>query len=121
MTELILEHLEKASHLISLFAVGVIVVGFLRAVIRYVNRWRSDAHERNFEQFKIDLGHALTLVLEILVLADVIDTIVVTPTFQSLAVLAFIVVVRTIMSWTLFLETEGRWPWQAAVEDEAHA
>jgi uncharacterized membrane protein len=121
MTELILEHLEKASHLISLFAVVLIVIGFLRAAIRYAIHWRSEARERNFEQFKIDLGHALTLVLEVLVLADVIDTIVVTPTFQSLGVLAFLVGVRTIMSWTLFLETEGRWPWQENMGEQAHA
>ena len=121
MPEQILELLEKASHVISLFAVLLIVIGFLRATIRYVKRWRSEAAERNFVQFKIDLGHALTLVLEVLVLADVIDTIVVTPTFQSLGVLAFLVVVRTIMSWTLFLETEGRWPWQTPEEEKAHA
>jgi len=66
----------------------------------------------------------LTLGLEILVLADVIETITVKPTFQSLSVLAFLVVVRTIVSWTLILETEGHWPWQSSGEDDveqAHA
>jgi uncharacterized membrane protein len=42
------------------------------------------------------------------------------PTYQSLAVLAFLVVARTIVSWTLTLEIEGRWPWQAHVEDQTH-
>jgi uncharacterized membrane protein len=59
--------------------------------------------------------------LAILVLADVIETITVTPTYKSLAALAFLVVIRTIVSWTLILETEGRWPWQAPAEDPAHA
>ena len=56
-----------------------------------------------------------------MVLAEVIETITVTPTFESLALLAAIVMVRTAVSWTLTLETEGRWPWQAPTEDQNHA
>lgn len=66
-------------------------------------------------------SEALLLGLEIMVLADVIETITVTPTFESLALLAAIVMVRTAVSWTLTLETEGRWPWQAPTEDQNHA
>jgi len=121
MIETALRYLELAGSAISLFAVGVIVVGFAVAAGRYANRWRDVSRDRNFKQFKIDLGHALTLGLEILVLADVIETITVEPTFRSLAVLAFLVVVRTIVSWTLALEIDGRWPWQAPAEGQANA
>ncbi len=55
--------------------------------------------------------------LEILVVADVIETITTKPTFRSLAALAFLVAIRTVFSWTLFLEVEGRWPWQAVKGD----
>jgi uncharacterized membrane protein len=72
--------------------------------------------QKDFRQFKVELGKSLTLGLEILVLADVIKTITVTPTYQSLAVLAFLVVVRTAVCWTLTLEIEGRWPWQPGTE-----
>lgn len=112
MTEEILHYLELAGVAISLFAVAVILVGFALAAGRYARRWSEHSRPENFSRFKVDLGHALTLGLELLVLADVIETITVEPTFRSLAVLAAIVVVRTIVSWTLFLETEGRWPWQ---------
>lgn len=64
----------------------------------------------NYKLFKVELGSALLLGLEILVLADVIETITVTPTFASLALLGTIVIIRTVVSWTLTLETEGRWP-----------
>jgi len=116
MTE-ILEYLEKAGLIISLFAVTLIVAGFVRAAWRYARRFADTARQANFDVFKVELGGSLLLGLEILVLADVIDTITVTPTFESLAYLAAIVVVRTAVSWTLTLETEGRWPWQAATED----
>ena len=120
MSEQILAYLELAGKTITLFAVGVIVVGFVRAAGRYAARWRGTPLAGNFSQFKIELGHALTLGLEILVLGDVIETITTTPTYQSLSYLAFLVVIRTIVSWTLCLEIEGRWPWQAPAEEKEH-
>jgi uncharacterized membrane protein len=121
LTELILEYLEKAGIIISLFAVAVIIVGFAIAAWRYARRFRGSTQESNFNLFKIELGSALLLGLEILVLADVIETITVTPTFLSLVMLAAIVVIRTAVSWTLTLETEGCWPWQASAEGKKSA
>ena len=121
IAEQISTFLERGAGLISLFAVLVIVVGFVLASGRYAQRFRTAAPAQNFSQFKIDLGRALLLGLEILILSDVIETITVKPTFGSLAVLAFVVVVRTVVSWTLTLETEGRWPWQPSAEDQGNA
>jgi uncharacterized membrane protein len=55
--------------------------------------------------------------LEILVVADVIETVVSDITFESLAALGLLLIVRTWLSWTLTLEAEGRWPWQPAVKE----
>lgn len=121
MTDQILKYMEHAGNLVSLSAVAVIVVGFLLAATRYVLRYRTLTAAGDFKPFKVQLGGALTLALEMLVLSDVIDTITETPTYQSLAVLAFLVVARTVLSWSLILETEGRWPWQPSAEDQAHA
>ena len=56
---------------------------------------------------------------EILVAADIIKTVAVTPTLESVAVLAAIVVIRTFLSWSLELEISGRWPWQKSRDSEA--
>jgi uncharacterized membrane protein len=103
--------------MISLVGVAVIVGGFLLAAGRYATRYRQLGPEQDFVQFKIQLGQALMLGLSIMIVADVIETITTKPTFTSLSVLACLVVVRTIISWTLFLEVEGNWPWQVAGED----
>lgn len=103
--------------MINLFAVAVMIVGFVLAAKRYLAQFNALGKEENFIQFKIGLGRALTLGLEILIVADVIETITVEPTFKSLAALGLLVVVRTAVSWTLDLEIEGRWPWQAPVEE----
>ena len=117
MTEDVLHALEKASHGISLVGVVVIVIGFLVAASRYAVGFRRQGAERAFETFKVGLGSALLLGLEILVVADVIETITVEPTFASLTVLAGLVVLRTIVSWTLTLEVEGHWPWQSVAAE----
>ena len=114
----ILEILEHASGVINLFAVGVIIVGFAQALGHYALKYNELGPAENFTQFKIRLGRALALGLEILIVADVIETITVRPTFQSLGVLAFLVVTRTAISWTVALEIEGHWPWQASAEDQ---
>ncbi len=121
MIEQILEFLEKAGIAISLFAVVVIIVGFIHAAWGYVRRFRETMQENNFNVFKDELGNALLLGLDILVLAGVIKTITVTPSFTSLGILLAVVVVRTVVSWNLTLSTEGRWPWQTTVVDQENA
>ena len=121
MIERSLEYLEHAGAMIRLAAVAVIIVGFVVAAGRYAWSYRKLQSERDFSRFKIELGQALMLGLEILVLADVIETITVKPTYLSLSFLAFLVVVRTVVSWTLCLDVEGRWPWQPETREAADA
>jgi uncharacterized membrane protein len=55
--------------------------------------------------------------LEILVAADIIRTVALEATLQSVAILGLLVLVRTFLSWALAVEMEGRWPWQAGREE----
>jgi len=118
LIEQILGFLEKTGVAISLFAVLVIIVGFLVPAWRYARQFRDTDKAQNFTRFKKELGNGLLLGLEILVLADVIMTMAVTPTYKSLSILASIIIIRTMVSWTLFLEVNGCWPWQSSVEGE---
>ena len=72
-----------------------------------------------YERFRRVLGRAILLGLELLVAADIIKTVAVTPTLDSVVVLAIIVLIRTFLSWSLELEISGRWPWQKRREDLA--
>ncbi len=67
----------------------------------------------NYLEYKHTLGRALLLGLEILVAADVIRTVALEPTWNNIAALGLLVVVRTLLSWTLVVEIEGHWPWRA--------
>jgi uncharacterized membrane protein len=65
-----------------------------------------------YECFRADLGRGILLGLEFLVAGDIIGTVAVAPTFESLGVLAVIVLIRTFLSFSLEVEIEGRWPWR---------
>ena len=65
-----------------------------------------------YRSYRQLLGRSILLGLELLVAADIIRTVAVTPTFESVGVLAVIVLIRTFLSFSLELEITGRWPWQ---------
>ncbi len=96
---------------IDAFGVAIIVIGIAWATAAFLRRRTQENH---FDDYKIKIGRSLLLGLEILVAADIVKTIALAPTFNSLGVLGGLIVVRTFLGWTLVLEIEGRWPWQMA-------
>lgn len=64
------------------------------------------------ETYRRSLGRVILIGLEVLVLATIIKTITVKPTIEGMGLLVFMVVIRTILSWSTALEMNGRWPWQ---------
>jgi uncharacterized membrane protein len=73
-----------------------------------------------YGRFRRDVGRGILLGLELLVAADIIRTVVISPTLTSVAVLAGIVLVRTFLSFVLELELTGRWPWERAPERDPY-
>lgn len=75
-----------------------------------------------YSSYRRWLGRSILLGLELLVAADIIRTVAITPTFDSVIVLGLIVLIRTFLSFSLELEITGRWPWQKSepVTEVAH-
>ena len=69
-----------------------------------------------YRGYRRGIGKAILLGLELLVAADIIRTVAVSPTLESVAVLGLIVLVRTFLSFSLEVELYGRWPWQRGTE-----
>ncbi len=80
--------------------------GFLAALIAH------RAGVDPYPAFRRRLGRGILVGLELMIAGDIIRTVVVTPNLSALAALAIVVLLRILLAWTLFLETEGRWPWQ---------
>ena len=107
----VVEIIEEIGKAIDSIGVAVIAGGALLAVFMTVARMR---HEDGgaYEFFRRRLGRAILLGLEFLVAADIIRTVAVTPSGESVAVLGGIVLIRTFLSFSLQLEVTGAWPWQ---------
>ena len=107
--------IEAIGKSIEVVGVAAIVLGlaFATAQFAVAIARRADRTE-TYEGYRRALGRAILLGLEFLVAADIIRTVAIEPTFRSVGVLAVIILVRTFLSFTLQLETTGRWPWQPA-------
>ena len=57
--------------------------------------------------------------MELLVAADIIHTVLVELTLESVAALAGIVIIRTLLSFSLEAEIDGQWPWQRGQQRRA--
>ena len=98
---------------IEMLGVAIIAAGTILTLAIFLYRLVSSSDRmKAYGQFRTGLGRAILLGLEFLVAADIINTITVDLTLESIASLALIVVIRTFLSWTIELEIEGRWPWQ---------
>ncbi|TFC94782.1 DUF1622 domain-containing protein [Cryobacterium breve] len=88
------------------------VLGGAAAVIAAVPAGlRTATRQRAYEELRRNLGRAILLGLEVLIIADIIRTIVVAPTPESVLVLGSIVVIRVLLSFSLEVEMDGVWPW----------
>jgi uncharacterized membrane protein len=113
------EWIEIASLVIEILAVAIIVAAIFYSASRflYLSAIRPQA-QGHYQQLKQSLGKALLLGLEILVAADVVRTVALDATLQSVLVLGLLVLIRTFLSWSLVVEIEGRWPWTTRAKEE---
>jgi uncharacterized membrane protein len=112
MTSLLHQAMQWSAVGIEVLAVAVIVLGIVVGTVRFLLRVnRSDRDE--FKVYKTQLVKALLLGLEFLVAADIVRTVALEATLQNVAILGALVVVRTFLSWSLVVEVDGVWPWEA--------
>lgn len=102
------------TRIVEIAGTAIIVVGAFGALALFLLRVATRAAPRDIliARVRSNLGRSILLGLEFLVAADIINTVAVEPTLQSLIVLAGIVLIRTFLSFSLEVEIEGRWPWQ---------
>jgi uncharacterized membrane protein len=106
------EAIEWAALGVEVLAVAVMVAFIVLGTARWLLRARASMAS-GYEHYRITVGRSLLVGLELLVAADIIRKVALETTLMNLAALAVLVGVRTALGWTLTLEIEGRWPWQA--------
>jgi uncharacterized membrane protein len=92
--------------------VAILVVGSLAAFVSAAFSYRRVGRLRAYEGARRNVGRAILLGLEFLIIADIVMTITVDPTLKSATALGIIVLVRTFLSFSLEIELEGSLPWR---------
>jgi uncharacterized membrane protein len=104
--------IEAITMAVELAGIIVIIGGALVSAGLFARAAMRDPPGDAYRALRSNLGRSILLGLELLVAADIINTVAIEPSLESLAVLAGIVLIRTFLSFSLEVEIEGRWPWQ---------
>ena len=96
---------------------GIMVLGGLGALVLFARDvLRSGTGAGPYVTLRRNLGRCILLGLEVLIVADIVRTIIVDTTFESVAVLGVIVAIRIVLSFSLEVEMDGVWPWRRGAE-----
>ena len=107
-----MEHVAQAFEVIGAAVLGV---GMLVSAWLGVRALRGTRDGRTaYQVLRQSFGGVILLGLEILVAADLVRTVAVEPTLANVVILGGIVLIRTILSFSLEIEIEGVAPWRRA-------
>ena len=92
--------------------VGVLAAGSILAFVVFAVDLFRRPFDQAYEGVRQGVGRAILLGLEILIIADIVQTITIYPTLESVITLGVLVLVRTFLSFSLEIELEGVVPWR---------
>ena len=101
----------SVGEVVELIGVLVIVSGFAIAFFRVTFFEKRDGDDR-FGMFRTGVKKNMLLGLDFLVAGDIIRTVTVDPSLTGVVSLGLLVIIRTMLVFTIHLEIEGHWPWQ---------
>ena len=94
----------------------ILVIGVLWSFVLALLALRQPAPPKQaYKVLRQAFGGTILLALEILVAADLIRTVAVSPTLDNVLVLGLIVLIRTFLSFSLEIEIDGMVPWRRAL------
>jgi len=108
--------MDLAVKLFEAVGVLVLVVGSLLTVVSGARLYLAGNHLAAYEATRQGIGRAVLLGLEILIIADIIQTVIIDPTLESAATLGVIVLVRIVLSFSLEIELDGQLPWRKGAD-----
>jgi uncharacterized membrane protein len=106
--------LEWMNLFIEILGVTIIFWGVVMWVVRAVRWYKKRNGKHIYTEIREEIGHSILLGLEVLIAVDIIKTVTTELTLESTLTLGLIVLIRTILSISLQVEIEQRFPWQKA-------
>jgi uncharacterized membrane protein len=109
------EVMERVAQAFEAIGAAVLLAGLFLAVglaVRVLRR--SGNGQQAYNVLRQSFGGVILLGLEFLVAADLVRTVAVEPTLENVLILGAIVLIRTVLSFSLEIEIEGVAPWRRA-------
>ena len=120
MSDYVRHFAEIMAALVEFIGIGILAFIAVFVVAFFVYRLaRQTPIQEAYGQTRRLLGRGILLGLEFLVAADIIHTVAVELTLDTVTTLAIIVAIRTFLSFTLEIELTGTWPWKSNKENPA--
>ncbi|MBN1142326.1 MAG: DUF1622 domain-containing protein [Deltaproteobacteria bacterium] len=91
----------------------IIVAGFFYSFWAAMRYRSQKSPEELLREFRHNVGQTMLLGLDFLVAGDIIRTVTVVHSLMGVASLGLIVLVRTLLVFTIHVEVEGQWPWKS--------
>jgi uncharacterized membrane protein len=104
--------LEPVARLLEIAGVAAILIATLLATAVFVRDLRGQTATSAYQHYRANLGRGILLGLEFLVGSDIIATVTAPITWESVGLLGGIVLIRTLLSFSLETEIEGVAPWR---------
>jgi uncharacterized membrane protein len=108
------EVMELVARAFEVVGAAVLVIGLVWCAVLSARVWRRSGGEHAYRTLRRSIGAVLLLGLEVLVAADLVHTVAIEPTLENVGVLGLIVIIRTVLSFSLEIEIEGMPPWRRA-------
>jgi uncharacterized membrane protein len=109
------ESMELVARFFEAIGALILIAGLVVSAFLAIRSLRLSKQARlAYEILRESFGGAILLGLEVLVAADLVRTVAVAPTIENVAILGLIVLIRTILSFSLEIEIEGVAPWRKA-------
>ena len=108
----------EAVRVVEAVGAGIMVLGGLGAFLVFASQvLHAETAPGAYDALRRNLGRCILLGLEVLIVADIVRTIIVDTSIESVAVLGMIVVIRILLSFSLEVEIDGVWPWRRSQLD----
>ena len=112
------EWMERVVQAFEVAGVAILAVGSLAALVGAGVAVARGERRVAYERARQDVGRAVLLGLEVLIIADIVQTITIDPTLESALALGVIVLVRTFLSFSLEIELDGVVPWHRRARND---
>ena len=102
------------AHVFEIISVITIISSFIVSFIASLSALIRSGPGQAYRVARRVFGRGLLLSLEILIAADLMHTVLLNHALSNLLTLGLLVVIRTILSWSIVIEIEGDLPWRLA-------